>query len=267
MAREHTHDSITDIFEGTLAAIYGALLQLAAETLVETVDAVADIVGYMRAGHTQNASVNTEGTKGRTGVHQEKSVPIAIAALTAPPMTCNCGLPVRVWVVSKQSHNYGRTFVCCTKSHKGSHGSGQCHYFRFADELPVEAATNYQSFRRKQQQRESMFNRKWSDGHANVSNTDQEPEIDDDGGMQFQTAKGGNMEFVHHATGKVLATVSIATEGRSEVQVTLPEEIKGDAHAAIKPAAEGMEQERIDASAKRLPAIRRESDKGHKWPP
>ena len=74
--------------------------------------------------------------------------------------------------------------------------------------------------------------------------------------MHFQTAKGGNMEFVHHATGKVLATVSIATEGRSEVQVTLPEEIKGDAHAAIKPAAEGMEQERIDASAKRLPAIR-----------
>ena len=95
-----------------------------------------------------------------------------------------------------------------------------------------------------------------SDGHANASSTDQELEVDDDGGMHFRTAKGGKMEFVHHATGKVLATVSIATEGRSEVQVTLPEEIEGDEHAAITSAAEGMEQERIDASAKRLPAIR-----------
>ena len=110
-----------------------------------------------------------------------------------------------------------------------------------------------------------MFNHKPSDGHANVSSTDQEPEVNDDGGMRVRTAKGSEMEFVHHSTGKLLATVCIATGGRSEVQVTLPEEIKGDAHTAIKPAAEGMDEECIDALAKRLPAIRRKSDKEHKW--
>ena len=34
-----------------------------------------------------------------------------------------------------------------------------------------------------------------SDGHANASSTDQEPEVDDDRGMHFRTAKGGKMQF------------------------------------------------------------------------
>ena len=176
-------------------------------------------------------------------------------------MTCDCGLLVTVWMVSKQSRDYGRMFVCCPKRHKGPHGSEQCRYFRFADELPVEAASNYRSFRHAQQQHELMFNRKLSDGHANASSADQEPEVDDDGGMHFRTAKGGKMEFVHHATGKVLATVSIATEGRLEVQVTLPEEIEGDVHTAIRSAAEEMDKE----LTKRLPAIQQEADKEHRW--
>ena len=61
-AREHTHDGITDFVEGVFNAIYRALLW-AAGTLVETVDAVADMVGYTRAGHTQGASANNEGTE------------------------------------------------------------------------------------------------------------------------------------------------------------------------------------------------------------
>ena len=61
-AREHMHDGITDFVEGVFNAIYRALLW-AAETLVETVDAVADMVGYTRAGHTQGASANNEGTE------------------------------------------------------------------------------------------------------------------------------------------------------------------------------------------------------------
>ena len=49
------------------------------------------------------------------------------------------------------------------------------------------------------------------------------------------------------------------------MQVMLPEEIEGEAHAAIEAAADGMEQERIDALATRLPSIRREAKKEHRW--
>ena len=251
-ARERTHNGINDFVEGVFNAIHRALLW-AAESLVETIDAVADMAGYTRAAHAQGASANDEGTEGRADMLQEEAAPVAIATPTARPMTCSCGLPVKIWVVAKQSSNYGRTFVCCPKRHNGPDGSEQCQYFRFADELPVEAATNYPSFRRKQQQRELMFNRKLPDGHANVNSVDQEPEAGDDGGMHFRTAKGGKLEFVQHTTGKVLATICIADEGRSEVQVTLPEEIEGEAHAAI------------DALATRLPCIRREAKKEHRW--
>ena len=206
-AREHTHNSITDFVEGVFNAIHKALLW-AAETLVETVDVVADMVGYM-----QGAGTNNKGTKGWADMLQDEAVPVAIDAPTARPMTCNCGLPVKIWVVAKQSSNYGRTFVCCPKRHNGPDGSEQCQYFRFADELPMEAATNYPSFRRKQQQRELMFNCKLPDGHTNVSSANQEPEVSDDGGMHFRTAKGGKMEFVQHSTGKVLVTICIANKG------------------------------------------------------
>ena len=49
-----------------------------------------------------------------------------------------------------------------------------------------------------------------------------------DGGMFFRTTKGGRMMFVHHTTGKGPATISIATDGRSDVEVMLPEELEGD---------------------------------------
>ena len=64
----------------------------------------------------------------------------------ARPMTCSCRLLVKIWVVAKQLSNYGCTFVCCPKRHNRPDGSEQCQYFRFADEVPVEAATNYPSF-------------------------------------------------------------------------------------------------------------------------
>ena len=49
------------------------------------------------------------------------------------------------------------------------------------------------------------------------------------------------------------------------MQVTLPEEIEGEAHAAIKTAADGMDQKHIDALAMRLLGIQQEADKDHRW--
>ena len=45
----------------------------------------------------------------------------------------------------------------------------------------------------------------------------------------------------------------------------LPEEIEGEAHAAIEAAADGMDQEHIDTLAMRLLHIRQEAKKEHRW--